>query len=246
MMASAADPVDGGASAGRHWPRWLLAMALVLLVAAFYFLGWYRYFSWNYLRNNFAYWHSQTEEHLWAALLIFGLVYIAVTALSLPVAAPLSIMGGALFGLMVLPLVATAASVGATLAFLSSRYLFRDAVQRRHGGRLRTINSGLERDGAYYLFTLRLVPVIPFWLINLGMGLTPMRAWTFFWVSLVGMLPGAFAYLYAGHAAGQTITEVESPGGLLNWRLLLAFAILGFLPLGLRKLVTLTRAEKPQ
>jgi hypothetical protein len=116
---------------------------------------------------------------------------------------------------------------------LCSRYLFRDFVQRRFGQRLQALNEGVERDGAYYLFTLRLVPLFPFFLINLGMGLTRMRVWTFFWVSLLGMLPGTFLYVNAG----RELARIDSPSDVLSWPLLVSLALLGIVPLVFRKLV---------
>jgi uncharacterized membrane protein YdjX (TVP38/TMEM64 family) len=129
----------------------------------------------------------------------FFVVYVAVTALSLPGAAIMTLAGGAVFGLLWgTVLVSFASSIGATLAFLASRFLLRDWVQARFGERLRAINAGVEKEGGFYLFTLRLVPVFPFFMINLLMGLTPMRAWTFYWVSQVGMLAGTMVYVNAG------------------------------------------------
>jgi uncharacterized membrane protein YdjX (TVP38/TMEM64 family) len=134
-------------------------------------------------------------------------------------------------------LVGVAATLGATLAFLSSRYLFRDWVQRRFGPRLDALNRGIEKDGAYYLFTLRLVPLFPFFLINLGMGLTRLPVRTFAWVSFLGMLPGTFLYVNAGTELGKlnSLADVASPG------LLAAFALLGIVPLVLRKLLLRAR-----
>src|SRR5262249_40037385 len=159
---------------------------------------------------------------------LFFVVYVTGTGLSLPVAVWLSLLAGYLFGRWLgTSVVILAATCGATLAFLSSRYLFRDAVQRRFGTRLRVINEGVMRDGAFYLFALRLVPVVPFFLINLGMGLTTMRVWTFAWVSLVGMLPGTFTYVNAGGA----LRDLQKPSDILSGNVVLALALLGLLPL---------------
>src|SRR5262249_37441880 len=153
---------------------------------------------------------------------------------SLPVATIVSLLGGALFGRWLgTAVVLLAATLGATLAFLSSRYLLRGFVERRFGGRVEALNRGLDREGAYYLFFLRLVPVFPFFLINLGMGLTRFSTWTFFWVSLLGMLPGTFIYVNAGTA----LATIQSPAGILSPTVLISFALLGLFPLLLRKLV---------
>jgi uncharacterized membrane protein YdjX (TVP38/TMEM64 family) len=166
---------------------------------------------------------------------------VRATALSLPVALTLTLLGAALFGRRlgvagVSAVIDLAATTGATLAFLSSRYVLRDWVRRRFGERLRALEQGVERDGAYYLFTLRLVAAVPFFLINLGMGLTPLRVSTFVWVSLVGMLPATVLYVNAGQALGTA----ASPADLVGPDVLLALALLGVVPLLARKLVRAT------
>jgi uncharacterized membrane protein YdjX (TVP38/TMEM64 family) len=214
--------------------RWLLAAVLVLGVAGFYALGLHRYLSWDYLRTHLELLNAEVQRHLLAAGFVFFLVYVAVTALSLPAAGALSLVAGALFGRWLgTGVVSLAATAGATLAFLSSRYLFRDFVRRRFGERLRALDDGVERDGAYYLFGLRLVPLFPFFLINLGMGLTRMRLRTFVWVSLLGMLPGTFLYVNAGAA----LAAIDSPRDILSPTVLVSLALLGLVPLGLRLLV---------
>ncbi len=218
-----------------HWLRWSLAGLLVLAVVAFYALGLSRYFAWDYLRGNLDIWMAQVDENLGLALVVFCLIYVTVTALSLPAAALLTLLAGALFGRWLGTLVASlAATLGATLAFLSSRYVLRDWVQRRFARRLETLNRGVERDGAYYLFTLRLIAAVPFFLINLGMGLTSMRTGTFALVSWLGMLPGTF--LFAN--AGTELSRLESPAGLVSGPVLGSLALLGAAPLLLRWLLT--------
>src|SRR5262249_5738989 len=157
---------------------------------------------WQRLRAEITDWQRVVDDNRGVAIAAFFALYVAVTGLSLPVATPLSLLAGAFFGLWTgTALVSVASTLGATLAFLSSRYVLRDWVQRRFAQRLARINTGIERDGAYYLFTLRLVPVFPFFLINLGMGLTPIRLWTYVWVSWLGMLPGTIVYLNVGTEA---------------------------------------------
>lgn len=219
------------ATAPVRWLRPALAGVLLLAVGTFYTLGWHRQLSWEALRANLDAWETQVQANLPRALLVFFLIYVAVTALSVPVAAPLTLVGGALFGRwLATAVVSVAATSGATLAFLASRYLFRDWVQRRFGQRLQAINRGVERDGAYYLFTLRLLPVVPFWLINLGMGLTPLPARTFAAVSWLGMLLGTF--LYAN--VGRELRQLDSPAGVVSPTLLASLALLGLVPLLLR------------
>jgi uncharacterized membrane protein YdjX (TVP38/TMEM64 family) len=232
-MSMATDPVPSG-SEKTSWTRWLLAGGVVLTIVAFYAFGLQRYLSWETVRANLDTWKAQVRENLLLYALVYFLVYLGVTALSLPVALPLSLLGGALFGRWLgTAIVSLAATLGATGAFLLSRYLFRDAVQRRFGPRLAAINRGVEKEGAYYLFTLRLVPAVPFFLINLGMGLTPMRVWTFLLVSWVGMLPGTFIYLYTGEALGT----LESPSGIISVEVMVPLILLGIFPLAVRKLI---------
>lgn len=184
------------------------------------------------------------QAHPW---LVYGaafLVYVAVTGLSLPGAAVLTLVFGWYFDfLRAVVLVSFASTTGASLAFLLSRYVFRDAVQSRFGGRLRAFNDALARDGALYLFTLRLVPAVPFFVINLVMGLTPLRVGTFWWVSQVGMLPGTAVYVYAGSAVPdlQVLSE-RGLGGIVSPQVLAAFVLLGVFPLLVR---TIMRRFRP-
>ena len=173
--------------------------------------------------------------------LMFGLVYVAVAALSLPGAVILTLGGGALFGLGYgLLIVSFASSIGATLAFLISRTLLRDVVLRKFGSNLKAINEGVAKDGAFYLFGLRLVPVFPFFVINLVMGLTPIKARTFYWVSQLGMLPGTAVFVNAG----TQLAAIESLGGLLSPGLLFSFALLGVFPILAKKGLAMLSARK--
>ena len=171
----------------------------------------------------------------------FLLLYVAVAALSLPGAAVMTLAAGALFGLLWGTIIVSfASSIGATLAFLVSRYLLRDTVQTRFGERLKPINDGIQREGAFYLFTLRLVPVFPFFLINLLMGLTPIRAVTFYWVSQVGMLAGTLVYVNAG----TQLAQIDNLSGILSPALLLSFALLGVFPLIAKKVLAMIKARR--
>ncbi len=169
------------------------------------------------------------------------LVYVGVTALSLPGATVMSLAIGAVFGFFWgLVLVSFASTVGATLAFLISRFIFRDTVQRRFGRRLKTVNDGIEKDGAFYLLSLRLVPIFPFFLINLLMGLTPIRTRTFYWVSQLGMLLGTMVYVNAGTQLGS----LDSAAGILSPGLLGSFVLLGFFPLLAKRLLGMLKERK--
>lgn len=182
--------------------------------------------------------HLQLESWQQGAPLVAGLaffcIYVAATSLSLPGATVLTLAAGALFGLVTGVLIASFAStIGATLAFLAARFILRDGVQNRFGDKLKTINKGVEREGAFYLFTLRLVPVFPFFLINLLMGLTPIPTRTFYLVSQIGMLAGTVVYVNAG----TQLASINSLSGILSPNLLVSFAILGIFPLVARKLI---------
>lgn len=173
--------------------------------------------------------------------LAFFSLYVLVAALSLPGAALMTLAAGAFFGLLWgLVLVSFASTVGATLAFLVSRYLMRESVQNRFGDRLSAINRGVEKEGALYLFTLRLVPVFPFFLINLLMGLTPIKTFTFYWVSQIGMFAGTVVYINAGTQLGG----IESLSGILSLPLLLSFALLGVFPLLAKKIIEWLKKRK--
>jgi pyruvate/2-oxoglutarate dehydrogenase complex dihydrolipoamide dehydrogenase (E3) component/uncharacterized membrane protein YdjX (TVP38/TMEM64 family) len=208
--------------------RIALLLALAALVAAFFALGGPKWLTLEGLKSGldqFAAWKSNSPLALGLA---FGAVYVLVTALSLPGAAILTLAAGAIFGLFWGTVIASFAStLGATLAFWSARYLLRDWVQSRFGDRLKPINEGVARDGAFYLFTLRLVPVFPFFLINLLMGLVPMRALTFYAVSQVGMLAGTLVYVNAG----TQLAQIDSLAGIVSPGVALSFALLGVFPL---------------
>lgn len=174
--------------------------------------------------------------------------YVAVTGLSLPGAAGLTLLFGWYFGFWrgVL-LVSFASTTGATLAFFLSRYLFRDTIQNRFGDRLATFNKSLEQEGAFYLFTLRLIPAVPFFIINVVMGLTPILPRTYWWVSQLGMLPGTAVYVYAGTSVPNLSTLAEKGvGGILSPQLLVAFVLLGLFPLTAKKLMQRFRPASTQ
>lgn len=218
---------------GKHSVKKLLLAASVLLaVLAFFSFDLGQYFSLGYLQESRADFDRLLAEHPLATAGAFFAIYVAVTALSLPGAAIMTLAGGALFGLgWGLLLVSFASSLGATLAFLVARYLLRSSLQQRFGQRLAAIDRGVDKDGAFYLFALRLVPAFPFFVINLLMGLTAMRTLTFYWVSQVGMLPGTVVYVNAGTQLGQ----LDSLSGLLSPGLLGSFVLLGLFPLLARK-----------
>jgi uncharacterized membrane protein YdjX (TVP38/TMEM64 family) len=171
----------------------------------------------------------------------FFILYVAVTGLSIPGAAIMSLIAGALFGvLMGTIIVSFASTMGATLAFLSARFVLRDWVQGKFGERLRAIDEGLEKDGAFYLFTLRLIPVFPFFVINLLMGLTRIKTRTFFWVSQLGMLPATIVFVNAG----TQISRIESTAGLLSPTLIASFVALALFPWAAKAIVALVTRSR--
>jgi pyruvate/2-oxoglutarate dehydrogenase complex dihydrolipoamide dehydrogenase (E3) component/uncharacterized membrane protein YdjX (TVP38/TMEM64 family) len=218
----------------------VLALILVLLAGFFVFdMG--RYLSLDAIKTQQAALDAQVEVHPWLVGGVFFIVYVLVTALSLPGAALMTLVGGALFGLFGgTLLVSFASTLGATLAMLLSRYLLRSWVQARFRQRLAKIDQGVNREGTSYLFALRLVPVFPFFLINLAMGFTQLPVRTFWWVSQLGMLPGTLVYVNAGRELGQ----LESLGGVLSPGLVGAFVLLGLLPVLSRKALDVFKARK--
>ncbi|MBL4852427.1 MAG: FAD-dependent oxidoreductase [Gammaproteobacteria bacterium] len=180
------------------------------------------------------------ENPIKTALSFFG-IYVAIAALSLPGAAILTLVAGAIFGLSKgVIIVSFASSIGATLAFLVAKLLLRDSVQNKFGKHLSTINNGIEKEGGFYLFTMRLIPAIPFFAVNLVMGLTKIKTWTFYWVSQLGMLAGTFVFVNAGTELGK----IESLGDILSPGLIFSFLLLGIFPLIAKKIIDTVKANK--
>ncbi|WP_352259445.1 FAD-dependent oxidoreductase [Psychrobacter sp. TB55-MNA-CIBAN-0194] len=208
--------------------RIFLILLIVLLAVGFFYFDLNQLLTLEGLKGSMAQFNDYKAE---SPLLIIGgffLLYVVVTALSLPGAAILTLASGALFGLFQgLVIASFASSIGATLSFLASRYLLRDTIKQRFPERLAAIDAGVEKEGGFYLFTLRLVPVFPFFLINLLMGVTAIKSWTYYWVSQVGMLAGTFVFVNAG----TQLAQIESLSGILSLNLILSFALLGIFPL---------------
>ncbi|MBT9530495.1 MAG: VTT domain-containing protein, partial [Pseudomonas sp.] len=219
----------------------LLLGLILLLLASFFAFDLGQYLTLASLKAQQSALQAQVAADPWLAAGAFFAVYVAVTGLSLPGASLMTLVAGALFGLWQgLLIVSFASTLGALLSMFSSRFLLQDWVQQHFGQRLAGIEAGLARDGAFYLFALRLVPVFPFFLINLAMGLTKLPARTFWWVSQLGMLPGTLVYVNAGRELGQ----LDSLGGILSPGLLGAFALLGVFPLLARKLLDRLQARR--
>ncbi|HNG49422.1 MAG TPA: FAD-dependent oxidoreductase [Plasticicumulans sp.] len=219
----------------------LFAFGFIALIAGFFASGAGEWLSLAALKARHGELLAWRDAQPLTAALGFAGLYIAVTALSVPGATVLTLAAGALFGLGTgTLLVAIAATTGATLAMLVARFLLRDAIQARFGERIRALDAGIERDGAFYLFTLRLVPVVPFFLINLASGLTALPVRTYVWVSLIGMLPGTVVYVNAG----TQLARVESLSGLLSPGLIASFVLLGVFPLLARRALDAWQAHQ--
>ncbi|WP_421302582.1 FAD-dependent oxidoreductase [Aeromonas veronii] len=213
--------------------RLLLALVMGGLIGTFFTLDLGRYLTLGALQAQQAALAQWVDSHFVSASLLFVLIYVLSTALSLPGASLLTLGGSAVFGVAWgLLLVSFASSIGATLAFLSARFLLRDWVTARFGDKLTTFHSGMAKEGAFYLLSLRLIPVFPFFLVNLLMGLTPIRVSTYYWVSQLGMLPGTFVYVLAGSELGQ----LTSTGNILSPGLMMALTLLGLMPWLVKKL----------
>ncbi len=226
---------------GRNCKRAVIVVAIAVAAAAFRIFHLGDYLTISHIRESQEQYRHLYAGHGLSVIAFYIAVYVLTTSLSLPGAAILTIAGGALFGLPVgTVIVSFASSIGATAACLVSRFVMRDWVQKKFGDRLRTVNEGIEREGAFYLFTLRLIPVFPFWLINLVMGLTKMPLRTFYWVSQAGMLPATIVYVNTG----RELARISSISGILSPRLVISFALLGIFPIAAKKSVDLYRRKK--
>lgn len=212
----------------------IIVLGIVLLILLFNVLHLDHYLTLSYLKESREQFSLLYAERATLVIAVYMLIYIVATALSLPGAMILTLAGGALFGLVTGTIVISFAStIGATLACLVSRFLLRDWVQRRFGDKLQRINIGMEEEGGLYLFTLRLIPVFPFFVINLAMGLTRIKISTYYWVSQLGMLPATIVFVNAGKELGK----LDSLAGILSPSLIASFVILGLFPIMVKKIV---------
>jgi len=226
---------------GKYAGKIALLAALAALFAAFWALGLNRYLTLSFLRSSSGAGHAVYAAHPVLTIAAYFALYVVCAALSLPGAVVLTIAAGALFGIVAGTLTTSFASaIGATIACTMSRYLLRSWVQERLGRRAGRINEGVGKEGAFYLFTLRLIPVFPFWMINLAMGLTTMPLSRFYWVSQLGMLPGTIVYVNAG----RELARVDSLKGILSPGLVISFVLIGILPLAVKNALALYRARK--
>jgi uncharacterized membrane protein YdjX (TVP38/TMEM64 family) len=216
----------------------LIVLAVLVLILLFRILHLDHYLTLSYLKASREQFAQAYAERTVLVIACYMLIYVVATALSLPGAVILTLAGGALFGLVTGTIVISFAStVGATMACLVSRYLLRDWVQARFGDKLQRINEGMEEEGGWYLFTLRLIPVFPFFVINLAMGLTRIKISTYYWVSQLGMLPATIVYVNAGKELGK----VETLAGILSPSLIASFVLLGLFPITVKKIMARLR-----
>ncbi len=223
-------------------PRKLVVAVLLLAcMAAFFVFDLGRFFSLAYLKESQASFAELYGQRPVLVVAVFFAVYVAVTALSLPGAAIMTLAAGAGFGLVLgTVLVSLASTIGATLAMLAARYMLRESIQKRFGQRLAEVNKGIEKEGAFYLFTLRLIPVVPFFALNLLMGLSRMKVWTYFWVSQLGMFAGTVAFVNAG----TQIARIDSLQSILSPGLIGSFILLGLLPLVVKRMLDFFKSRK--
>ena len=226
---------------GKALKKVMAATVIIGVIVSFRVFRLGEYFSLSYIRESLNRFELLYADHRIFVIAAYMATYILSTSLSLPGAVVLTLAGGALFGLLAgTVIVSFASTIGATLACLVSRFILRDWVRSRFGEKLETVNKGIEKEGAFYLFTLRLVPVFPFWLINLLMGLTEMPLKTFFWISQIGMLAGTVVYVNAG----RELSRIDSLSGIFSPGLVLSFIILGLFPITAKKLLNFYKSRK--
>jgi len=214
--------------------RLIVLLVIAVLVGAFFALEGQRYLTFDTLKTQVSMAQSFYQRYPMQTTGGFFLLYVLVTGLSFPGAVPLTLVAGAVFGLLWgTVIVSFASTLGATLAFLVSRFVLRDFVQERFGAHLRTINEGVAKEGGFYLFTLRLIPAVPFVAINVVMAMTPMRATTFYWVSQLGMLAGTLVYVNAG----TQLAAIQTPREIVSFGVVGAFLLLGIFPLVAKKAI---------
>jgi uncharacterized membrane protein YdjX (TVP38/TMEM64 family) len=219
----------------------VIVAVIIGLVVVFKVFNLGDYLSLSYIKESQKKFEILYAENRVSVIAGYMVIYILVTSLSLPGAAVMTLAGGGLFGLVTGTIVVSFAStIGGTLACFVSRFILRDWIQSKFSDKLKTVNEGIEKEGAFYLFTLRLIPVFPFWLINLVMGLTKMPLLTFFWVSQVGMLAGTIVYVNAG----KELAKIDSLSGILSPSLIISFVILGLFPIATKKSLSFYKSRK--
>jgi len=212
----------------------LIGFLIIGVFVSFFIFDLNQYLTLSYIKESKTRFYEFYVSNRLLTVSLYMLFYIFITALSLPGAAVMTLAGGALFGFgIALIAISFASTIGATLACFASRYLLRNWIEKKFGDKLSVINTGIEKEGAFYLFMLRLIPLFPFFLINLLMGLTRIKLTTFYWVSQIGMLAGTAVYVNAGSELGK----IDSLSGILSPGLIISFVILGIFPLTVKKVL---------
>ena len=225
----------------KYAPKLVLIVVLMILAVSFFMLDLEQFFTLDNLKAHQLTFERYYENHVGLTLFLYFMIYVGMAAISLPGATVMTLAGGALFGLGAGTLIVSfASSIGATLAFLASRFLLRDSIQRKFGEKLVAINQGVQKDGAFYLFTLRLVPLFPFFVINLVMGLTSIRTLVFYIVSQLGMLPGTLVYVNAG----TQLARIASLQDILSPALIFSFVLLGVFPLMAKAFISVVKGRR--
>ena len=221
----------------------ILILALLALIFLFFHYNLGQYFTLEYIKGQQDSFAQAYAESPLNTIALYMLIYIASTALSLPGAAILTLLGGALFGVTTGTIIVSFAStIGATLSFLASRFILKDWVQQKFGKSLDKVNQGIQKDGAFYLFTIRMIPAFPFFIVNLVMGLTPMKIITYFFTSQAGMLAGTIVYVNAG----TQLAQIDSLKGILSPNLILSFCLLALFPIVSKKIIHFIQHKKKQ
>lgn len=219
----------------------IIVVVLIGIIGAFKIFNLGQYLTLSYIKNSRESFELLYSEHPIAVIASYMAIYILTTSMSLPGAAVLTIGGGALFGLLTGTLIVSFAStIGATFACFVSRFLLRDWIQGKFSEKIKKVNEGVENEGAFYLFTLRLIPVFPFWMINILMGFTKMPLLKFYWVSQLGMFPGTIVYVNAG----KELSKIDSLKGILSPSLIISFILVGIFPITVKKLISWYKFKK--
>ncbi len=218
----------------------ILVAIIVAVIAAFFYFDLGQYLNLEYLKSQKDSLNALYSANPVLISAIFFAVYVMVAAFNLPAAGLLTVASGAILGFWNgVIVVSFASTIGATAAFLMTRYLFHDAIQSKFGDRLQTINDGIEREGAFYVFGLRLVPLFPFFVVNSVLGLTKLKTWTFYWASQIGMIAGTAVYVNAG----TQLADISSLGDIASPKLLGSFALLGVFPILAKYLLNFLKKE---
>lgn len=219
----------------------LIATSLLVVFALIYYFDLHQYLSFSKIKEVQGELQDYTSKHYLFVIISFSLIYIFSTALSIPGASLLTLLSGALFGVFTgTILVSVSSTLGATLAFLGSRFLLQDWVQSKFPGAFKKINDGVEKEGGFYLFSTRLIPIFPFFVVNLLMGLTKIKTPTYMWISALGMFPATVVYVNAG----TRLSELESPSGILSPALIASFVALGVFPVVAKKILDAVKEKR--